>query len=137
VTAYGDEATCPRDVDQRWDWLVRRPMDRFGIRRGHVRTPERIVMPALLIRHKVTDFGVWKPVFDELDFARRAHGCLGYQLFRHADNPNETLVLLTWDDLERARLFVQSDDMRESMRRGGVADDPDVWFLDEADPSPV
>ena len=93
-------------------------------------------MPALLIRHKVTDIARWRPVFEELESALHAHGCLGSQLFRNADNPNETLILLAWDDLERARLYAQSDDLREAMRRSGVADEPDLWFLDDAGQTP-
>jgi quinol monooxygenase YgiN len=89
-------------------------------------------MPALLIRHKVTDYATWKPVFDEHETTRRAHGCQGGRLFRNAADPNETLILLTWDDLERARLFAQSDDLRDAMRQAGVADEPDLWFLEEA-----
>lgn len=90
-------------------------------------------MASVLIRHRVADYSAWKSVYDELDFVRRAHGCLGWQLFRSDDDPAETLILLTWDDLERARLFAQSDDLREAMTRSGVADEPDLWFLNEVD----
>ena len=94
-------------------------------------------MPVLLIRHKVVDFATWKPLFDEHGATRRANGSQGGRLFRNAADPNEVLVLLTWDDLDRAYLFVESDDLREMMRRMGVADQPDVWFLEEADQPPV
>jgi hypothetical protein len=85
----------------------------------------------LLIRHKVTDYATWKPVFDDHGANRRANGSLGGRLFRNAADPTETLVLLEWDDLERARLFAQSDDLREAMARAGVVDEPDLWLLDE------
>jgi len=88
-------------------------------------------MPALLIRHKVNDFETWKPIFDGLDATRRAYGCQGGWLFRNDDNPSETLILLAWDDLDRARLYVQSDELRDALNRGGVADEPDCWFLEE------
>ena len=42
-------------------------------------------------------------------------------------------MLLEWDDLERARLFVDSDDLREAMIRSGVAERPDIWFLEDGD----
>ena len=90
-------------------------------------------MPALLIRHKVTDFETWKPVFDELDATRRAYGCQGSWLFRNDDNPSETLILLAWDDLDRARLYVQSDELRDALNRGEVADEPDFWFLEDTE----
>jgi len=41
------------------------------------------------------------------------------------------------DDLDRARLFAQSDDLRETMTRSGMADEPDLWFLEEIDQAPA
>lgn len=94
-------------------------------------------MPNLLIRHKVADFATWKRCFDEHGISRRANGSRGGRILRNAADPNEVLILLTWDDLDRARLFVDSDDLHEAMVRSGVVDQPDVWFLQEEDPSPV
>ncbi|HEY7031445.1 MAG TPA: antibiotic biosynthesis monooxygenase [Thermomicrobiales bacterium] len=90
-------------------------------------------MPALLIRHRIEDYATWRPVFDADETTRRANGSLGARLFRSADDPHETLILLDWDDLERARLFAQSDDLREAMALAGVVDEPDLWFLEETD----
>jgi hypothetical protein len=41
-------------------------------------------------------------------------------------------MLLEWDDLENARQLIQSEDLREAMQRSGVADQPDIYFLDDA-----
>jgi hypothetical protein len=90
-------------------------------------------MPSLLIRHHVADYSAWKAGFDEHAPTRRAYGAQGEWLFRDADDPQQVLLLLEWDDLERARLFVDSDDLREAMNRGGVVDRPDIWFLQDVD----
>ncbi len=90
-------------------------------------------MPALLIRHKIGDYATWAPVFGEYAATRRANGARGDRLFRSADDPNEVLVLIEWDDLDRARLFADSDDLREAMDRAGVTDQPDIWFLEDGD----
>jgi heme-degrading monooxygenase HmoA len=92
-----------------------------------------MAMPSLLIRHHVADYPAWKAVFDEHDLTRRANGAQGSRLFRNAANPNEVVLLLAWDDLERARLFVDSDDLREAMAQSGVTDRPDIWFLEDVD----
>jgi hypothetical protein len=42
------------------------------------------------------------------------------------------VILLEWDDLEKARQFAQSEDLRQTMQRAGVLDQPDVYFLNEA-----
>jgi heme-degrading monooxygenase HmoA len=90
-------------------------------------------MPSLLIRHHVADYSAWKAAFDEHGISRHANGSQGGRLFRHAADPNEIMVLLEWDDLERARLFVDSDDLQEAMTRAGVAGQPDIWFLEEVE----
>ena len=90
-------------------------------------------MPYLLVRHRVDDYGRWKPGFDEHGTTRKSHGSAGGLLLRNADDPNELVILLEWDDLAKARQFAQSDDLRETMQRLGVADRPDIYFLDEID----
>jgi hypothetical protein len=90
-------------------------------------------MPWILVRHKVQDYARFKPVFDEHGAARKAIGSKGGYLFRNMDDPNEVVILIDGVDLEKAREFVQSEDLRESMEKAGVADQPDVYLLDEVD----
>jgi hypothetical protein len=90
-------------------------------------------MPYILIRHKVEDYSKWKPVFDEHNATRKAVGSKGGYLLRNSDDPNEVVIFLELDDIEKARQFVQSEDLRKSMKRSGVADQPDVYFLDLVD----
>lgn len=94
-------------------------------------------MPALLIRHKVADYARWRTIIDEHGINRRANGSQGARIFRNAADPTETLVLLEWDDLARARLFAQSDDLLDALARAGVTDEPDLWFLDETGQLPA
>lgn len=94
-------------------------------------------MPALLIRHQVADYAIWKSVFDAHDTTRRAHGCQGDRLFRNSADRHEVLLLLDWDDLDRARFFLQSDEVQEEWTRGGVTDEPDIWYLVESDLPPA
>jgi heme-degrading monooxygenase HmoA len=71
-------------------------------------------------------------MYDEHGATRKAGGSAGGRVFRSADNPNEVVILLEWDDLEKARQFAQSEDLRQTMQRAGVVDQPDVYFLNEA-----
>jgi hypothetical protein len=94
---------------------------------------ENRVMPTLLMRHHVRDFDAWKRVFlDEAD-TRRANGARGERLFRTSADPTEIWVMLEWDDLFRAELFVKSDDLSAALIRAGVIDSPDYWYLDDTD----
>jgi hypothetical protein len=90
-------------------------------------------MPYLLIRHRVRDYEQWKSVFDAHSLTRQANGSRGGQLFRNAFNPNELVVLLEWDVLERARQFAQSEELREVMQRAGVVDYPTISFLKDGE----
>jgi heme-degrading monooxygenase HmoA len=94
-------------------------------------------MPSLFIRHTVVDFAAWRPAFEEHGFTRRANGSQRERIFRNADDPNEVMLLLEWDDLSRARLFIDSDDLREAMERAGVTGRPDIWFLVDGDHKPA
>ena len=90
-------------------------------------------MPFLLVHQKVQDYAKWKTVFDEHGSARGAAGSKGGHLFRSADDPNDVVAILEWDDLDKARQFVQSDDLRQAMQRAGVVGQPDIHFLELAD----
>jgi len=52
-----------------------------------------------------------------------------YLLVRH----NEIIMLIEVEELERARQFAQSDDLRQAMQPAGVADQPDIYFLEQAE----
>jgi quinol monooxygenase YgiN len=94
-------------------------------------------MPYLIIRHKVEDYDRWKPSFDDHSQTRAEFGSTGYQLLRSADDPNELVMIAEVSDLDKARELVTSDDLREAMQRAGVADQPDVYFLEEIERGPA
>lgn len=88
-------------------------------------------MPYLLVHHSVEDYVKWRPIFDEHGATRRAGGSQGGRLFRTLQDPNEIVALFQWDDLEKAKQFAGSEDLREAMMRGGVKGQPQVLFLEE------
>jgi heme-degrading monooxygenase HmoA len=90
-------------------------------------------MPYMIVQHKVEDYARWKALYDEHGATRKAAGCQGTTVFRTAEDPNNVVVLLEWDDLANARQFSQSDDLRETMQEAGVMDMPDLYFLNKAD----
>jgi len=83
----------------------------------------------MLVRHKVSDFAKWKPVYDAHLSARQRAGLKEEHLFRNADEPNEVLLLFSVEDVDKAKAFTASDDLRQAMEKAGVSDKPDVYFL--------
>ena len=83
----------------------------------------------MLVRHKVADFAKWKPVYDAHASARQNAGLKEEHLLRSIDKPNEVIALFSAEDLDKAKAFAASDDLRQAMQRSGVSDKPDVYFL--------
>jgi hypothetical protein len=86
-------------------------------------------MNYVLIRHKVADFTKWKTIFDAHRGARQGAGLKEKYLLRDVLNLNEVVILLEAEDLQKARVFVDSADLREVMEKAGVLGKPDVHFL--------
>lgn len=87
----------------------------------------------LYIRHKVNDYYTWKTWFDGFAAFRKSAGEISYQILRHQDDPNNLYLLFEWDNLDNARKFLDSADLREAMRRAGVNELPEIQLLTEAD----
>jgi hypothetical protein len=86
-------------------------------------------MSFMMIRHKVKDYAAWKPGYDAHEPARTRAGLTEKYLLRSADDPNEVVILLEAKDLERAKAFASSPDLKAKMQEVGVVDIPDVYFL--------
>jgi hypothetical protein len=88
-------------------------------------------MHYLLIRHKVAAFAKWKPAYDAHGSARANAGLKEERLLREIDDPNEVVLLFSVQDLNKAKQFAASDDLRQRMQQAGVAGKPDIWFLND------
>jgi heme-degrading monooxygenase HmoA len=88
-------------------------------------------MAHLLIRHKVKDYPAWKEVFDGFIDTRKAGGEKTYQIL-HTDNDSNNLVaIFEWDSLENAKKFTLSSELKDTMGKAGVAEQPEIYFLEE------
>lgn len=90
-------------------------------------------MPYILVQHSVEDYARWKVGFDDHGATRQASGSKGALVLRNAEDPNQVTLLLEWDNLDNARAFANSDELREAMQRAGVTGPPSVYFLEEGD----
>ena len=53
------------------------------------------------------------------------------RVFRTAGNPNDLTLLLEWEDLERVRGCMNSEELRKKMKQAGVVGDPEIHYLAE------
>lgn len=88
-------------------------------------------MGFLLVRHRVQDFRRWKAGYDAHLPKRAEAGLTEKYLLRDADDASQVVLLFEAQDLDRARAFAASADLRQKMDELGVIDRPDIYFLDE------
>jgi hypothetical protein len=88
-------------------------------------------MIQVLVHHQVADYSNWRSVFDAaLDFRHNAGECT-CRIFRKAGKPNDLTLLFDWEDVERAKHFMSSDELRDKMRQAGVVGVPEIQYLAE------
>jgi len=91
-------------------------------------------MGMLIVRHKVKDYGKWRPVFDRHARAQKAAGLTNPRVFCSSDDKNEVVILFDTDDTKNAKDFVASPDLKVTMAKAGVVDSPSFHFLESAEP---
>lgn len=83
----------------------------------------------MLVRHKVRDYAEWKRGYDAHLPKRLEAGLTDKYVLRGAADPNEVIVLFEARDLDGAKAFAGSEDLKETMQKAGVVDKPDIYFL--------
>jgi hypothetical protein len=86
-------------------------------------------MNYVLVHHQVSDFAKWKPIYDAHESARQKAGLKEVSLLHKADDDNDVTLLFEAKDIERAKAFTESDDLKDAMKRAGVVGKPDVTLL--------
>ena len=87
-------------------------------------------MAFLLIRHKLRDFKTWKTGYDAHQPKRTEAGLTEKYLLCNSDDANEVVIFFEAQDLNRAKAFAASTELREKMQELGVVDKPDIYFLE-------
>jgi heme-degrading monooxygenase HmoA len=108
-------------------WKIQKPLSLF---------PEYgVVMPHMLVHHKVRDFGKWIPFFDRDESRRKTSGSKSAQVFQNVEDPTDVFILFEWDSAENARKFGKSEDLKKIMEQAGVIGIPHMHILKEVQES--
>ena len=88
----------------------------------------------MIIRHKVRDYGQWRPVFDGHAEMQKAAGLSNPRVYHSADsNKSEIVVVFDTEDTRKAKEFAASADLKEVMVKAGALDAPTIYFLESID----
>lgn len=89
-------------------------------------------MTTVIVQHGVTDYDVWRPIFDEHSAARLAHGGTDATVYRGAEDANSITVVMEFPDLAQAQAFSADPSLKEAMGRGGVTGPPQISYVERA-----
>jgi heme-degrading monooxygenase HmoA len=89
-------------------------------------------MSYMFVRHSVQDYEAWKSVFDSVSDLRMRNGEKSYQILRQDNGSTDLFIIFEWDNLDNARKYAASPELKEAMQRAGVKGKPDISFLEEA-----
>jgi quinol monooxygenase YgiN len=93
-------------------------------------------MTTMFVRHKVDDFGKWKRVYDEFASTRKEKGVTGASVHRDASDPDTLFVTHQFGDLDAAKAFADSQELKSAMAKAGVAGPPEIWFTEDIERTP-
>ena len=86
-------------------------------------------MTRMIVRNKVKDFAVWKPVFDEQLSAAGESGLTLENLWQNIDDPNEVFFIFVVESVERVYEFFNDPASAEAGERSGVIDG-EFWLVE-------
>lgn len=84
---------------------------------------------ALVLRFRVADFDDWKAVFDSAESVRIDHGIIGHHVNRAEDDPNDLSLYFAVADIDAAKAFMASDEVKALMARAGVVSPPEMMWV--------
>src|SRR5262245_37337640 len=84
-------------------------------------------MGMMIVRHKVRDYGQWRPIFDRHVDMQRAAGLINPRVYHSADsNKSEIVVVFDTEDTKKAKDFAASAHLKEAMQQAGHFETPEI-----------
>lgn len=97
----------------------------------HKSAPAMPAVPfnGMVIRHTVSDYSKWKPIFDADASERIAAGVHAIGVARGIENPNDIEIPAIIDDVQKAKAFAADPRLKDVMQKAGVTGAPDIEFI--------
>ena len=83
----------------------------------------------MAVSHEVADVDAWKVLFDEHDGMREESGIHFVGMGVDGENANMVHVFFALDDLDKAKAFLEGEDLKAAMEKSGVTSEPSVMWL--------
>ena len=80
---------------------------------------------------KVEDYDKFLSIIKEDESLIKSFDGKSAQVLQVLDNPNMGIVIVKWENLENAKKFVESEELKARMQAGGVSGKPEIYFTEE------
>lgn len=77
-------------------------------------------MTTALITHRVRDYDAWRDAYDSVEDLRRESGVTDAQVLKPSNGQDPVAVTHDFSSPEAARAFLDNEDLKAAMARGGV-----------------
>ncbi len=84
----------------------------------------------MVIISKVANYDNWLPEYESHDSVRKASGLHNALICRGTKDSNTVMVVLKMDDVDKAKAFAASPDLKERMKKAGVVGPPTISYID-------
>ena len=88
-------------------------------------------MISTILRAEVDDYDKWRKAFDEAIDFRESGGEKSHQVFRGVKNPNEYVLMLEWESVEKFEEYMSSSELKEKFREAGVKGEHVIYILEK------
>jgi hypothetical protein len=85
-------------------------------------------MVRMFVRHKVADYVAWRKGYDAFEPSRTKLGARGHAVYRDIDDSNDVTAWHDFDNVEAAKAFASSSELKAAMKGAGVVGMPTIWF---------
>jgi len=85
-------------------------------------------MVRLFVRHKVHDYAAWREGYDAFEPTRIKMGAQGHAVYRDVENGDDVTVWHDFNNLDAAKAFANSSELKAVMKNAGVIGEPTVWM---------
>lgn len=82
----------------------------------------------LMVKHKVKDWATWKKAFDDHKQARVDAGLTDRVLGHTVGDDHSVTIVFAVADIAKAKAFINSKDLKDKMKEGGVEGAPSFFF---------
>ncbi|MFN7971661.1 MAG: hypothetical protein U0166_04845 [Acidobacteriota bacterium] len=88
-------------------------------------------MPFVSIRHRVSNYEVWRAYFDADTERQRRAGATTRRVYRALDDHSDVVVLFQIESKEKFRPMLEDEDLRVLMAKAGVVSEPVVTYWED------